>query len=71
MGAPLSLVASFAVSVDVGFLAASLVSWDIKLALSDLTSDEVAGGFSAPYQAKKEKKIKVMSGFQKHKISFL
>lgn len=54
MGPAFSLAASFAVSVDVGFLAAPLVSWDIKFALSDLTSDEVAGDFSAPYRVKKK-----------------
>lgn len=54
VGPAFSLAASFAVSVDVGFLAAPLVSWDIKFALSDLTSDEVAGDFSAPYRVKKK-----------------
>lgn len=71
MGAPFSLGASFAVSEDVGFLAVPLVSWDIKLALSDWTSGDGTGGFSAPYRVKKEVTIKVMSGFQKRKGSFL
>lgn len=48
MGPPFSLAPSFAVSVGVGFLAASWVSWGIKLALSDLRSAEVVGDFSAP-----------------------
>lgn len=48
VGPPFSLAPSFAVSVGVGFLAASWVSWGIKLALSDLRSAEVVGDFSAP-----------------------
>jgi len=63
VGPPFSLAASFVVLVDVGFLASSLLSWDIKFALSDLTSDEVAGDFSAPFRVLK--KIKMTSGFQK------
>ena len=68
VGPPFSLAPSFAISVDVEFLAAPWGSWGVTLPLSDLRSAEVAGDFSAP--CKSLKKLKWSQDFKSKRSLF-